>query len=105
MEACCEAKGNELKPLAESQRRVLWIVLLVNLSMFFIESIAGIIGRSSSLNADALDMLGDSMVYAVSPYALNRSTIWKVRISLFKGALMLVLGLFVLGQTLSRVLS
>ena len=38
-------------------RKVLWVALLVNLLMFFVEIVASHIGDSMSLQADALDSL------------------------------------------------
>jgi Co/Zn/Cd efflux system component len=43
--------------------------------------------------ADASDMLGDALVYAVSLYALSRSDRWKAGAALAKGLFMLLLGL------------
>ncbi len=40
------------------------VVLAINAAMFFIEFTAGILGRSTALLADSLDMLGDTAVYA-----------------------------------------
>lgn len=45
---------------------------MVNLAMFFIEFGAGIVARSSALQADAVDMLGDAIVYGLSLWAVNR---------------------------------
>lgn len=54
-----------------NQRRVLWIVLIINFSFFLIELIAGIISKSMGLVADSLDMLADAFVYAISLYAVG----------------------------------
>jgi Co/Zn/Cd efflux system component len=47
-------------------RRVLWTVLGINAVMFLIEIGAGVAAGSSSLQADALDFLGDTANYAIS---------------------------------------
>ena len=47
-------------------RRVLWAVLAINAVMFLIEIAAGLAAGSASLQADALDFLGDSANYAIS---------------------------------------
>src|SRR3569623_1797516 len=47
-------------------RRALWIALAVNGAMFVGEIVAGVAGGSKSLQADALDFLGDSANYAIS---------------------------------------
>jgi hypothetical protein len=49
-----------------SWRRALWIALAVNTTMFLAEIGAGLQAGSASLQADALDFLGDAANYAVS---------------------------------------
>lgn len=44
----------------ESYRRVLWAVLTINAVMFAVEFAAGLAAGSASLQADALDFLGDA---------------------------------------------
>lgn len=63
MDHCCSHKRQELETLAlhSAQRRVLVAVLIINLAMFLIEFGAGIVARSSALQADAVDMLGDAI--------------------------------------------
>ena len=41
-------------------RRALWIALAVNAGMFVLEVAAGVAAGSASLQADALDFLGDA---------------------------------------------
>ena len=48
--------------MRQSHGRVLWIVLAINALMFLVESWAGVLAHSTSLLADALDMLGDALV-------------------------------------------
>jgi Co/Zn/Cd efflux system component len=52
------------------QRRVLRVVLAINVAMFFIEFLGGLVGRSTALLADSVDMLGYSIVYGFSLYVL-----------------------------------
>ncbi len=47
-------------------RRVLWAVLGINAAMFLVEIGAGLAAGSASLQADALDFLGDAANYAIS---------------------------------------
>ena len=47
-------------------RNVLWAVLAINAVMFLVEIAAGLAAGSASLQADALDFLGDSANYAIS---------------------------------------
>lgn len=103
MDACCETKSEEIAGLRDRQRRVLVVVLLVNLVMFFVEFGAGLLAQSSALLADSLDMLGDSLVYGFSLYVLHRSLRWRARASLAKGVMMAGFGLFVLLESALRL--
>jgi Co/Zn/Cd efflux system component len=58
----------------ETQRRVLRIALVLNVTMFIMGLVAGLLGQSSSLIADALDMLADASAYAIALGAIGRST-------------------------------
>ena len=104
---CCASKGQELEKLAKQadQRRVLVAVLVINAVMFTLEFGAGIVAGSTALMADATDMLGDALVYAVSIYALARSDRWKAGAAMFKGAFILALGVGILANVVAKVQS
>jgi Co/Zn/Cd efflux system component len=95
---CCDAKQSELTALAghADQRRVLMIVLALNAAMFAAEFGAGLYAGSAALMADAVDMLGDAMVYGLSLYAIGRGARWLAGAALFKGGFILLFGLGVL---------
>jgi len=84
-------------------RKVLWIALLVNLAMFFVEIIASHIGDSMSLQADALDFFGDAANYAISLFVLGMALHLRARASIVKGLTMGLFGLWVIGAALYRV--
>jgi cation diffusion facilitator family transporter len=96
MDDCCESKASELALLRERQGRVLWVVLGVNLTMFFVEFGAGLVVGSTALLADSLDMLGDSFVYGFSLFVLYRSAAWRAGAALSKGLVMAAFGVGVL---------
>jgi cation diffusion facilitator family transporter len=98
MASCCENKSCELTAMRQSHSRVLRIVLVINAAMFFVESAAGLQAHSISLLADALDMLGDSLVYGFSLFVLARSARWQAMAAVVKGCFMLAFGLGVLGE-------
>jgi len=106
-DSCCSAKAGELEQLARQagQRRVLVIVLVINAIMFVSEFGAGIAAGSTALMADASDMLGDALVYGVSIYALTRSIRWKAGAALFKGLLILVLGIGIVVNVVAKLAS
>ena len=70
---------------------MLVLVLIINAVMFLAELGGGLIAGSAALMADALDNLGDAMVYGVSLYAISRSDRWKAGAATFKGVLILLL--------------
>jgi len=72
--------------------------------MFLAEFGAGLIAESTALLADSLDMLADATVYAVSLYAVSRSTRSRAGAARLSGYLQFGLGLFVLLDILRRLL-
>jgi cation diffusion facilitator family transporter len=81
---------------SEAQQRVLRIALALNATMFIVGLIAGLVGQSSSLIADALDMLADASAYAIALGALRRSARFKAGAATVSGSLLLLLGVLVL---------
>src|SRR6266571_2233406 len=90
--------------MRKSHGRVLWIVFAINALMFLVEGWAGLLAHSTSLLADALDMLGDALVYGFSLFVLARSARWQASAAVTKGAFMLLFGLGVLGEALYKIL-
>lgn len=101
--SCCQDKGCEVEALQKSQSRVLWIVLGINGGMFAIELVMGLLVGSVALLADSLDMLGDTLVYSFSIFAIGRALHWRARSALLKGGIMAVFGLGVLGQAIYKL--
>lgn len=73
------------------QRKMLWIVLLINLAFFFIEMTTGLISKSMGLVADSLDMLADTFIYAMSLIAVGASVVRKKRVAMLSGASQIIL--------------
>src|SRR3954471_13829917 len=78
-------------------RRVLWAVLAINAVMFLIEIAAGLAAGSASLQADALDFLGDAANYAISLLVVGMALRYRASAALAKGATMAAFGLWVIG--------
>lgn len=104
MADCCEDKSCAIDALQSRQSKTLKIVLVLNAVMFIVELLAGLASASVSLLSDSLDNLGDALTYAISLYAVKKSTHTKAKVGLFKGVLILLAGLFVLGQVAWRFL-
>tara|TARA_R110002049_G_scaffold46781_4_gene135801 strand:- start:553 stop:1161 length:609 start_codon:yes stop_codon:yes gene_type:complete len=98
--SCCDSKSEDLKGLVKSQSRVLWIVLVINLAMFFVEFLFGYFSHSQALMADSLDMMGDALAYASSLYVVSLGIRAKAKASIFKAVLMLLTGLGVLAESI-----
>lgn len=78
-------------------KRVLWIVLAINAVTFFIEIAAGLAAGSASLQADALDFLGDAGNYVISLAVVGMALSYRATAALIKGLTMGLFGLWVIG--------
>ncbi|MFV0409764.1 MAG: cation transporter [Paracoccus sp. (in: a-proteobacteria)] len=103
MSGCCGGNARFDGMSADYKRR-LWIVIALNAIMFAVEMGAGQLARSQALQADALDFLGDALTYGVSLAVIGASLRVRSLAALAKGISLLVMGLFVFGSTLWRVL-
>ena len=95
---CCGPKQNPND--SPAWRRALWIALGVNAVMFAIEIAAGFAADSRSLQADALDFLGDAANYAISLGVVGLGLAWRARSALLKGATIVTFGIYVLGSAI-----
>ena len=86
-----------------SRRIVLWVALAINAGMFLVEIAGGLISGSVSLQADALDFLGDAFNYGISLVVVSLALTWRARAALLKGITMGLFGLWVIGQTVWHV--
>jgi Co/Zn/Cd efflux system component len=100
---CCEHLHNHDPggdPVRQAAyRRVLWAVLAINAVMFAVEIGAGLAAGSASLQADALDFLGDAANYAISLFVVGMVLRYRAIAALVKGATMSLFGLWVLAIT------
>jgi Co/Zn/Cd efflux system component len=100
--ACCGGHHDEheIKRTDTAYRRVLWAVLIINSAMFAVEIGAGLHAGSASLQADALDFLGDAANYAVSLFVVGMALRYRATAALAKGVTMGLFGIWVLGVAL-----
>src|SRR5262245_8352815 len=92
---CC-SDCNSIKSRDAAYRRVLWAVLAVNAVMFAVEIGAGLAAGSASLQADALDFLGDAANYAISLFVVLMALRYRAMATLAKGTTMFAFGLWVI---------
>ena len=87
---------------ALAQARDLRLLLAINATMFVAEGMAGWLAGSMALVSDALDMLADAIVYALSLYAVGRSVQDKARAAAWSGMFQIALGLGAGAESLRR---
>lgn len=96
--ACdCDKESSEIEA-----KSALIILLCINGFMFCAELIIGVIGESSGLVADSLDMLADAIVYGVSLYAVGRSHAVKISAARCSGIFQVTLACGVLIDIIRR---
>lgn len=102
MMTCCDSE-----PLISTrhrrQRRILAVVLLINLVMFIFELSAGLWADSQALIADSADNLGDALVYFLSFLVVGHSLRWRSGAAFIKGLLQLAFGLAVIASILHSI--
>ncbi|MFW1677154.1 cation transporter [Pontibacter sp. JAM-7] len=106
MSAHCTSCASDTSASIEnkSYRRILWIALIANFTMFIVELIAGALGQSLSLTADAMDFFSDSANYAITLVVLGMSLQTRAAAALFKGICMGLVGLYVLYSSISHMI-
>jgi Co/Zn/Cd efflux system component len=85
-------------------RRVLWEVLALIAAMFAVEIGAGVAAGSASLQADALDFLGDAANYGISLFVIGMALRMRAFAALGKGISMGLFGLWVIGTVVWHVI-
>ena len=104
MSCCnCESTGKAFAKTA-AQRRVLWLVLAINLVIFVGEFVAGWFADSSALQGDSLDSLGDATVYGLSLIVLDRSLRARAGAALIKGGIQLTFAAAVLAEVAHKLI-
>jgi cation diffusion facilitator family transporter len=98
----CGCEAPEVKTAEE--RRILRLALGLNAAMAVIGGLAGWIGQSTGLLADALDMLADAAAYSIALLAIGRTALFKIRAATLSGTILLVLGIGILFEVGRRVL-
>lgn len=102
MSAHCDSRcSNDGGP---RYRKILWIALAVNLTMFLVEAGASLMSGSTALAADAADFAGDAANYALSLAAIAAGGLWQSRAAFAKGLAMGLYGAGVLLYAAWRVL-
>ena len=96
--------GCEIEIKDQSQKSVLYWLLGINMTMFFIELAVGWYGQSTALIADSMDMLADAIVYIIGLYAVGKTLQVKANAALVSGYFQGVLGLLILVDIVRRII-
>jgi Co/Zn/Cd efflux system component len=97
--ACCGNHCENTREPSGAYRRVLWLALIINATLFLIEIFAGLRSGSAALQADALDFMGDVANYGISLFVIGRALRYRAMAALVKGGTMGLFGLWVSGVT------
>lgn len=97
MSDCCE-QAIEADQLQARQRRVLAIVLAINVGAFVMMVTAAVWSGASSLLSGTLDNFGDALTYALSFAVVGASLAAKAKVALLKGVLISAAALMVAAQ-------
>lgn len=92
--------GVEIKE--QEERKVLWMLLVINALMFVIEFSVGLVAESTGLIADSLDMLADAGVYGIALYAVGRTLRDKAHAAMGSGLFQIALAIGVTADVVRR---
>ena len=103
---CCAPPPLKLDPHRgnNAYRRVLWAVLAINGIMFLVEIGAGLAAGFASLQADALDFLGDAANYSISLLVVGMALRYRATAAAVKGLTMGAFGLWIIGTVIWHAL-
>jgi Co/Zn/Cd efflux system component len=94
---CCGHHQADKNRAHSGFRRTLWLVLSINAAMFAVEIGAGVVSGSASLQADALDFLGDAGNFAISLFVVGMALRYRATAALLKGVTMALFAVWVIG--------
>src|ERR1700739_1274995 len=87
---CCAPPPLKLDPHRDNSayRRAIWAVLASNPASFWVKIGACLASGSASLQADALDFLGDAANYAISLFVAGMALHYRATAAMVKGLTM-----------------
>jgi Co/Zn/Cd efflux system component len=104
MGADCCGHNAKFEGLSADYRRRLWLVIVINATMFLVEMGAGALAGSQALQADALDFLGDATTYGISLAVIGAPIQIRARAAILKALSLTAMSVWVLGSTAYHVL-
>ena len=98
MSDCNCGKPIDTQALQGAERRVLRLVLAINVATFALMVAGALYSRSSALLSGALDNFGDALTYALSLVVVGAGVAAKSRVAIVKAALILLAAVVVAVQ-------
>ena len=105
MSKCACETSVDTSALQRSERRILIVVLSINVVTFVMMVAASFLSGSSALLSGALDNFGDAVTYALSFAVVGASSAAKARVAFFKGLMILAAALAVAWQIGWRIMN
>jgi len=87
--------GDKIKfeGLSATYKRILWIVIAINASMFVVEFSFSFIAHSKALQAVFFNDTATTEIYTITFLVIGHSAKWRTRAALFKGFSLLLMGI------------
>src|SRR5689334_8660278 len=101
---CCGHSHGTFEGLSADYKRRLWLVIVLNATMFVVEMAGGALAGSQALQADALDFLGDATTYGISLAVIGASIQVRARAAILKALSLTAMAVWVLGSTAYHVI-
>ena len=103
--SCQDGCISSQEHLSKEYRRILWICLVANAVMFFVQTISSMAAASASLLANSADFLSDAINYGITLFVIASSDTSKRRASTIKGISLAATGLWAAFETLHRTVN
>ncbi len=98
--SCGDHSCDEQSGISKPYRKILWICLIANVTMFGVQIVASQLAHSVSLLANSLDFLSDAANYGISLFVLGKTIHMKAKASIFKGLSLGGIGVWTAFETL-----
>ena len=96
----CYHHNKDFDGTSDKYKKILWVIAFLNLTMFAIELFTGYYAHSKSLQADALDFLGDGITYLISLTVIGMALSIRAKAAVIKGISLAVFGSLTFASTI-----
>jgi len=103
--SCQDGCDSAQEHLSNEYRKILWVCLIANAAMFFVQTIFSMAAGSASLLANSADFLADAINYGITLFVIVGSDASKRSASTIKGISLAATGLWAAFETLHHTLN